>query len=426
MGCFDGKSKGARIRLKPWARCLLWVVIWNDLMIAFLQPSLELPHSRVNLHSMRTFLTTIFYLSFAMAALSVAVLFISPFQSQDIILAAVLTPLAILIYLARHAYLVRFGRLGLLKPTLRWKPMKPDARAAALKISAAGFVTALNTIRSTGASSSAYALFYDKMRQIEGLGFDRKSRSDEELLSENKLIRFVESNNKDRSTPPLSELRGVRRKDVFLNLRKQVDDWHAARAASADAYQEWLAEVGDTDQSHLLKDGWIAFLEDLPGPDIHLWHGVATDFHELFGDRLDAAFWIVEQEACDRATASDFIVGYLTYFLSEDYEDITKTDARLGRFLSIIEAYNAGRYKAHSITAGALVGAELDDVAAGRLLTRYEAVQNLKGLPRPKGLIDSTVSPTDPITRGYSSPYAFWDDAGLHLEYPGPNWRDAA
>lgn len=375
---------------------------------------------------MRTFLTTCFLLLFMMSVISVAVLFTEPVQSRDLIVAAVFTGLATILYVARYAYLVHFGRLGLLKPKLFWKSFKPDVRRNALAISAAELAVTSLSHRANPTSDGIDSIVMKEMLKIKELGFGRKSRSDDELRSENQLHRFMDTGKQDRTTPPMQELRDVRRKDVFLHMRKIVDDWYAERAAKDAAYQDWLAEVGETDQTHLLEDGWIAFLERLPGPDIHLWHGIATDFHDLFGDRLDAAFWVVQQDACDRATASDFIAGYLYYFLSAEYADITKRDARLDDFLSVIRAYNAGKYTAHSIKAGTHIDGDLDDAAAAEILIKYEAAQGLTNLPRPKGLINSTTPPSDANTRGYASPYAFWDDAGLHLDYPGPDWRNVS
>ena len=305
--------------------------------------------------------------------------------------------------------------------------MKHKDHVAMIKASAASYVTTALSIRASRSANTLNEIVTKEVLEIKELGYNRRPRSGDELISENKLWRFIETHRKDRSAPPMSELRGVRRKDVFFRLRKVVDDWYAERAAREKAYQEWLAEKGGEDQSHLLKNGWIAFLEGLPGPDIHLWHGVATDFHDLFGDRMDAAFWIVEQEECDRATVSDFIMGFLVYRLGEPYADITKREKRLDRFLQIIEAYNAGFYRWHSIAAG-LNNHEIEpnDTAAAEILDKYETAQGLANLPRPTNLLDSAKRPVDSPSRGYTSPYAFWDDAGLHLEYPGPDWRNSA
>ena len=68
----------------------------------------------------------------------------------------------------------------------------------------------------------------------------------------------------------------------------------------------------------------------------------------------------------------------------------------------------------------------LEDVVADGILTNYESATGLAGLLRPKGIIADGTQPTDPSDRGYNSPYAFWDEAGLHLAYPGDNWRAAS
>ena len=380
---------------------------------------------------MRTFLTTLFFLAALFAAIAVPAAMTQGANSTDVWIAIVSVILAALFYAGRHAYLIRFGRLGLLKPSLFWKPLTPKQRKALVTFSSAQTVTdVLGYVQQKKAlkwvePDTVDWLVYTELQKIEALGRGRTKRSDEELVSEFKLKRFVETTNKDRSAPPMDELRGVRETAVFFTLRKTVDDWYAKKSDRADAYQAWLAEVGNTDQSNLLQDGWIPFLQSLPGPDIHLWHGVATDFHDLFGDRLDAAFWIVEQEACDKATASDFIQGYILYELSAEYADISKLDPHLSRFTAVIERYNAGAYAAHSIRAGAFFDVPLGDAEASRLLSIYEKEHGLPALPHPQGLIDETVAPTSPPDRRYKSPYAFWDDAGLHIEYPGANWREA-
>jgi hypothetical protein len=379
------------------------------------------PSFDVSARNMRTFLTTIVFLSFLTAMLSVSVLFTTPFQGSDVIVASVFTGLAALLYLGRHAYLIRFGRLGLLTPKMLWKPMTPDERSKALTVSSAFFVSTSMRNRSAAATNDIDGLVLDQMRRVKALGYDQTSRSDDELRSENKLLRFIDSGNEDRSVRPMAELRGVRRKDVFFDLRKKVDDWYAERAASNDAYHAWLAEVGNKGQSHLLKDGWISFLEHLPGPDIHLWHGVATDFNEMSRDRLAAAFWILDQEACDRATASDFIKMYIAYELEGALKTGRADEVR--RFTEIVEAYNNGRYRTHSITAGAHADAQLDDQGAATALEELELRFGIPFPSRPRGLVDSETPTSHPADRGYRSPYDFWYDEGLHLRYPGPDWR---
>lgn len=393
---------------------------------------------------MRTFLTTLFFLACLFAAIAVTATMTDSAKSSDVTIAVVAVAFAGLIYLGRHAYLIRFGRLGLLKPRLFWKPLKPEERQGALKTSAAEAVSTL--LRNMGrpmdlerakSDDIGYQVF-DEMRKIAALGYDRKTRSDDELRSERQLLRFVETFKADRSAPPLKELRGVRDKAVFLDLRKKVDDWYARRAASAEAYTAWKQHVGDVNRGYLLEDGWVRFLESLDGPDIHLWHGVATDFHDIEGDRLSGAFWILEQPECDKATASDFILLFVAYMLERP--DVVGDT--LARFADVVLRYNTGFYKFHSIRAGETrqatfaegsVDAEMKRMAERAVGWAEKRSQDTKalvaqhaGLPRPVGLLDPSIDPIDGDERNVSSGYAFWDDAGLHLSYPGMNWRQSA
>ena len=93
-----------------------------------------------------------------------------------------------------------------------------------------------------------------------------------------------------------------------------------------------------------MKDGWIPFLRGLSHRDPFLWHGIATDFHEInHRGRLDAAFWILEQPECDRATSSDFIRGFGATELFE-FAAKSKDTARLNAFQEVINRYNSGDY----------------------------------------------------------------------------------
>lgn len=393
---------------------------------------------------MRTFLTTLVFLTGGFAALAIFVLFIADSGLKDVYLAIGATVVAVLTYLIWWLFLLRFGRLGLLKPKLYWKPLKPEERQAALRTSAADAVSTL--LRNMGrqmdlepakSDDISYQVF-DDMRKIEALGYDRKKRSDDELLSERQLLRFVETFNADRSAPPLKELHGVRDKAVFFDLRRKVDDWYARRDARDQAYVAWKQHVGDVSRGYLLEDGWIRFLESLDGRDIRLWHGVATDFHDIEGDRLPGAFWILGQPECDKATASDFILLFVGYMLARP----EMGGDTFARFADVVRRYNAGFYKFHSIRAGealkALFREESIDDAMKRMAERAVAsaekrsvdaatlAAQLAALPRPEGLLDPKIDPSDGYERHVSSGYAFWDDAGLHLSYPGENWRQSA
>jgi len=240
---------------------------------------------------MRTFLTTLFYLAFGIAVVSVLALIFYPYETRDVLVALIFTTAAVAIYMGRYTYLVRFGRLGLLKPKLHWRPLSAKNRSKVQAASVAGQIIYATSYKarydefgpSDGSLQSIVFREMNKPEMRDILGHNSLPRSDDEFESERLLTQFMEEHKEDRCRPPVAILRNVRCKDVFLRMRKLVDDWYAEhRALSAD-YRAWLAEVGNLDQSHLLKDGWIPFLEGLPGSDIHLWHAVATDLD--FGAR---------------------------------------------------------------------------------------------------------------------------------------------
>lgn len=203
----------------------------------------------------------------------------------------------------------------------------------------------------------------------------------------------------------------------FLALRRKVEEAIAARAKRAVPAEKV------TDMSHLLKGGWIAFLQSLPHPDPVLWHDVATDFHGIEKNgRLDAAFWILGQPDCDRATASDFIRGFVAHGLFE-------TAARSGdptglnAFQTVVQRYNAGFYKWFGIVPdaggiepiGETVEGDFDDAAVAAMMRRIADAAGIGPVSVPVGLLSFKDKPTSPMPGLVRSPYAFWDDAGLHI-----------
>jgi hypothetical protein len=163
--------------------------------------------------------------------------------------------------------------LGLLKPKIFWKPLKPEERGRATLFSAAdGMAVVLGNIARKRVVDGATpddinSLMFDEMRKIEALGYGRKTRSDDELRSERQLLRFVDTFNADRSAPPMKELRWVRDTAAFLDLRKKVDDWYARRTARHDACAAWKEQVGDPNRDHLLENGWTRHSGFSSGPN---------------------------------------------------------------------------------------------------------------------------------------------------------------
>lgn len=219
----------------------------------------------------------------------------------------------------------------------------------------------------------------------------------------------------------------------FFALRKKVVEIQAGKQAAHSDHAEWLATVGSTDMSHLLKDGWIAFLRSLDAPDPVLWHRVATDFHDIEAcGRLEAAFWILQQPECDRATASDFIRGFVANELLETAARAGNTQ-RLDAFQEVIARYNSGVHTRFGIAPDAdgidpvaeKIEGPFDDVAVAGMMDRIVRETGIRPLAKPVGLLGRGDKPDAQAPATTRSPYDFWDDAGLHLRYPGPDWRQA-
>ena len=102
---------------------------------------------------MRTFLTTLYFLAFFFAVIAVGALMTEGASLNDVYVAIASVAVTGLIYAGRHFYLLRFGRLGLLKPVLWWKPMTAEEKQAEIAISAAGTITTLLSHRARVAAS---------------------------------------------------------------------------------------------------------------------------------------------------------------------------------------------------------------------------------------------------------------------------------
>ena len=209
-------------------------------------------------------------------------------------------------------------------------------------------------------------------------------------------------------------------KALFHDLRARVTAWHRDKDDARSDHKAWLEHVGNPDASHLLANGWVAFLESLPQADPVLYHQIVTEFHED-GDRMDEKFWILSQPECDIGTVAAFLRGYLnTEYFGQDYPKYAE------HVRSVIELYNQGYYKHHGYGFDMVDVACEGDAALEKGLREIERCLPDNKMPRPMNLPDHKITPPDDRSNAYRSPYDFWDDAGLHLSYPGRNWRDAA
>ncbi|MGI9393982.1 MAG: hypothetical protein ACR2OY_04995 [Boseongicola sp.] len=267
----------------------------------------------------------------------------------------------------------------------------------------------------------------EEWRQQHGEPF-----SDDEIRSLYQLLMYADPGDRPVSRHPQQYLRDVRDAEPFHRLRNYVLDWRQAPRPSEDAFQDWLAHIGDPSANHLLLNGWVRFLQSLPGNDIKLWHSIATNFRNIRNrDRLDAAFWILEQPDCDLATASNFIRGAAGLDLIEELaKDARKTEnwRYIDSYCAVIEKYNSGFYVRHSIKAGGIEGLEpgFDQIALEDRLASIMKDTAQPPIPVPDGLLLEGAPPAVPMPDGYSSPYDFDPSAGLYMKYPGPGWRSAS
>ncbi len=151
------------------------------------------------------------------------------------------------------------------------------------------------------ADNDIHLLVEQEMLKIKELGLDRVDRSDDEFRSEKKLLRFLQLGVEDRASPAKSRVAGR----AALGTCSGMCDrrWTGGTRKSAPAKRLMMPgwpKCGRQIKRTCSKTAEIAFLQSLSGPDIQLWHGVVRPIFTSFtGDRLEAAFWIVEQDACD-------------------------------------------------------------------------------------------------------------------------------
>lgn len=210
------------------------------------------------------------------------------------------------------------------------------------------------------------------------------------------------------------------------DIRLKVSAFVNSQQAQDRERKKWLEEIGSPDASHLLKEGWVAFLQSLDGPDVDLWHSVATDMHGLFGDRLDAAFWIMEQPECDQTTVWSFLMGILGYEVLHSEMRISDDRAYKAKHVLVpkldqtIARWNSGFYAFHGVTYD-------DNIAYNEFIDASdEANDRIDELNERFGLSISPLERLDfdkdnlthDLSHSYPSPFSFTDNEGLELNYP--------
>ncbi|THD84850.1 hypothetical protein E7811_03750 [Aliigemmobacter aestuarii] len=339
---------------------------------------------------------------------------------------AALSPVTVVLFVLRRRERAKAGT-GLMKPGT---PGLTKAQATSMRLAVANALMAAKT-HPNAQGTEIYAIAQEISRLSTEWKAARKTgtQTDAELQSLFLLLSYaLDTGPEDRRQALLVDVADT---SPFFALRKKVEELRRRDASDRQAYSEWMAAVGNTNMDHLLKDGWIPFLRSLSHPDPYLWHGIATDFHDIdHRGRLEAAFWILEQPECDRATASDFIRGFVANELFEIAAK-TKDTARLSAFQAVINRYNAGSYTwfgmvpdAEGITPIAeMLDGPFDDKAVAAMMNRITWSAGIPAFPAPIGLLAGDDRPKNPMPGLVRSPYDFSDDAGLHLRYPGRDWR---
>lgn len=256
--------------------------------------------------------------------------------------------------------------------------------------------------------------------------------SDDEIRSLYQLLMYVDPGDRPMSRQPQLYLKDVRNAEAFIRLRKYTEDWRNRLSDPEAAFDAWLEEVGDPDVNHLLLNGWVRFLESLPGNDVNLWHEIATEFDGLDDrDRLDAVFWILEQPDCDLATASDVIRGFIYWGILDKLAREAKASGKwryVDAFRDLIKRYNSGFYTRHSLPASAEAepGSDCDLKFLGKQVAKTCKSTGMSQMPRPRGLFFTETPGPDPLPDGYIAPYAYELEAGLYLKFPGVSGREAS
>lgn len=223
-------------------------------------------------------------------------------------------------------------------------------------------------------------------------------------------------------------LRDVEVTAPFIILDLSIRKFAEANVRRAVQNQEWVnSTVAVQAQTVVEVDSWIDFLKAMNPPDIYLWHQIATAFQDLRGDMLQAVFWILRQPACDRATAHDFIAGFVSWDILHREIAVRRGEERLSLwndFCAVIERWNNGFYQFHSISSvlgpvDGYHGMRAADI--GRVLSIIEVTFGLPCAPRPELFDENFRQPRDAGTRSKRSKYVYDSIDGLKLRGEGLN-----
>lgn len=84
-------------------------------------------------------------------------------------------------------------------------------------------------------------------------------------------------------------------------------------------------------------------IQSLAGPDLHLWHAIATDSHDFDQNETDV-WWILDQPECDRLTVAEFLLMFEHFEYLE--QAVRSFDGkRLTAFKRVVDRWNTGFYQ---------------------------------------------------------------------------------
>lgn len=255
------------------------------------------------------------------------------------------------------------------------------------------------------------------------------AKGQDELRSTYNLIMFARTIDGTDADLQSRFLEDVADRAAFLGLRDRVLAARATARAEKAAYDAWrVRHRGLIDAGYKLADGWLPFVQAMPGKDFVLWHNRIADFHEIEGhDVLDGVFWMLAQPECDRATAAEFIRGFAHWHVLRSAADNVARGGDpwiLDGYRAVIERWNAGFYR-HATITPAPDHHNAPQFTQEMLLAKLAEASQVSGIPpfpEPVGVSDQTPRPAVPRQTRWRSDYDYVPGDGLILRYPGPDW----
>lgn len=121
-------------------------------------------------------------------------------------------------------------------------------------------------------------------------------------------------------------------------------EYFAAKSAVAQAIKKRSTKARKTQQDKpaAKQKKSRPDIRSFAGPDIILWHQIATETHDFDALENDI-WWILEQKECDQATVAEFLLGFILFELLENAAK-TKNEARLANYRSTVQRWTIGYY----------------------------------------------------------------------------------